>query len=102
MEISPAGDTGILNSFEMNTTISEIQNHHPSSTGIPETFAEKYTLLREKEQRIYSDEEVTRLPVIDSPHPHFKEWLIRKKSSDTLLKYLQKKNENLNRSPPRS
>jgi SAM-dependent methyltransferase len=72
----------------MNATILEIQN--------PTTFAEKYILLRQKEQRIYTDEEVARLPDIDAAHPHSKEWLLRKKSNDRLLEYLQKKNKNLN------
>jgi ubiquinone/menaquinone biosynthesis C-methylase UbiE len=72
----------------MNATILEIQN--------PAAFAEKYILLREREHRIYTDEEVARLPDIDSAHPHSKEWLLRKKSSDKILEYLQKKSENLN------
>lgn len=51
-------------------------------------FAEQYIALRKKEQRIYRDEEVRKLPLISEQHPHYKEWLVRKHSSDRLLKYI--------------
>lgn len=55
-------------------------------------FAEQYYLLRKKEQRIYNDEELLCLPFVKPSHPHFKEWQIRKKSAQRLVKYLQQKN----------
>lgn len=51
-------------------------------------FSRQYFLLRKKEGRIYSDDEVTGLPEIDKAHQHYKEWLVRKESSSRLIKYL--------------
>jgi ubiquinone/menaquinone biosynthesis C-methylase UbiE len=58
-------------------------------------FEETYVALRRKEGRIYSDEEVKRLPTVDTSHPHFAEWQMRKKSSDKLMRYLVNKNQKL-------
>jgi protein-L-isoaspartate O-methyltransferase len=55
-------------------------------------FADKYTSLRKKEGRMYSDAEVLSLPSINAAHPYYKEWMIRKKSCKKLLQYLKKKN----------
>ncbi len=55
------------------------------------SFETLYTQLREAEGRIYKDEEVAQLPVISSSHVHYKEWLIRKRSSEKLIAYLKKK-----------
>ena len=54
-------------------------------------FADKYTMLRKKEGRMYSDAEVLNLPLINSSHPFYKEWVIRKRSCKKLLQYLKKK-----------
>ena len=54
-------------------------------------FEEAYISLRDKEQRIYSDEEVFDLPQVANDHIHKKEWEIRKVSAHRLIKYLQKK-----------
>ena len=54
-------------------------------------FSVRYCLLRKKEGRIYSDEEVSRLPGIHQQHQYYKEWKIRKESSDRLKKYLTTK-----------
>lgn len=51
-------------------------------------FNEQYIAVRKKEQRIYRDEEVRKLPLISEQHPHFKEWQARKHSSDRLFKYI--------------
>jgi SAM-dependent methyltransferase len=55
-----------------------------------EAFTEQYIRLREKESRLYTDEQIKNLPAIHSTHPNFKEWLIRKKSASRLLRYLRK------------
>lgn len=55
-------------------------------------FEEKYLAARNKENRTYSDVEVGCLPDISQLHPHYKEWLIRKKSSERLITYLKNKN----------
>lgn len=54
-------------------------------------FSQQYCLLRKKEGRIYSDEEVGKLPGIDRGHQHWKEWLIRKDSCAKLMSYLDRK-----------
>ncbi|HET6768518.1 MAG TPA: hypothetical protein VFH08_14000, partial [Chitinophagaceae bacterium] len=51
--------------------------------------------LRKKEQRLYTDGEVRNLPQVPVTHLHFKEWLVRKRSCDRLIKYLDKKNKRL-------
>lgn len=53
-------------------------------------FGEQYIALREKEQRLYTDAQVMQLPLINTNHPHFIEWQIRKHSSDKLIKHLRK------------
>ena len=61
----------------------------------PVDFESLYIQLREKEGRIYPDEEVAQLPVTSSTHPHYKEWLIRKESSQKLVSWLKKKKKPL-------
>lgn len=58
-------------------------------------FEEAYLTIRKLENRIYSDEQVVQLPVIERTHVHFKEWKIRKRSANRLLSYLKKKNKPL-------
>ena len=62
---------------------------------IPDDFEKLYITLREKEGRVYSDEEVKALPEIRETHPHYNEWQIRKQSSLRLISYLQKKQQAL-------
>jgi len=58
-------------------------------------FEETYLALRRKEGRIYSDEEVKWLPTVDTSHPYFAEWRIRKHSCDKLTRYLHNKKQSL-------
>lgn len=58
-------------------------------------FENLYTTAREKENRLYSDEEVTILPDIPSSHIYADEWRVRKRSADRLVNYLQKKRSSL-------
>jgi ubiquinone/menaquinone biosynthesis C-methylase UbiE len=58
-------------------------------------FEKLYLQLRQKEGRIYVDEEVARLPVIDPTHQHYKEWLLRKESSQKLISYLKRRKQPL-------
>jgi len=60
-----------------------------------EAFEKLYIQLRKKEQRVYTDEEVRNLPQVAADHPHFKEWLLRKRSCDLLIEYLDQKNKPL-------
>ena len=54
-------------------------------------FSSQYCLLRSKEGRIYSDEEVSKLPETSKQHRYYKEWEIRKRSGDQLKKHLADK-----------
>ncbi|MEO6490963.1 MAG: class I SAM-dependent methyltransferase [Ferruginibacter sp.] len=58
-------------------------------------FESIYIAAREKENRIYSDEQVALLPSIEKSHKHFDEWNVRKRSSARLLQRLQQKNKPL-------
>jgi len=68
----------------------------PPSRRIENEFEHLYFLLRQKEQRIYTDEELLRLPDIGAEHPHFREWLVRKQSSYHLISHLKSKATQLN------
>jgi ubiquinone/menaquinone biosynthesis C-methylase UbiE len=59
------------------------------------TFEKMYIASREKENRIYSDEQVAQLPSIRSSHIHYGEWQVRKRSSSRLIRYLKNKNKPL-------
>ncbi|HEX7903067.1 MAG TPA: class I SAM-dependent methyltransferase [Chitinophagaceae bacterium] len=54
-------------------------------------FKTRYLDLREKEGRIYTDEELLHLPVVPKSHAHYAEWRIRKHSSKKLINYLSRK-----------
>jgi ubiquinone/menaquinone biosynthesis C-methylase UbiE len=53
-------------------------------------FEKNYISLREKENRIYTDDVVLRLPEIDYTHPLKKEWMVRKRSLQNLLNYFNR------------
>jgi ubiquinone/menaquinone biosynthesis C-methylase UbiE len=56
-----------------------------------DTFEIHYTALRKSEGRLYEDDVVTKLPHIDPAHHAWKEWNIRKRSADRLVRFLKKK-----------
>ncbi|HEY0679398.1 MAG TPA: class I SAM-dependent methyltransferase [Chitinophagaceae bacterium] len=51
-------------------------------------FRDQYITLRHKEKRLYSDEQVRKLPEVQPGHPHYKEWVTRKRSADRLIRYI--------------
>lgn len=53
-------------------------------------FEQLYLSLRAQEGRLYSDEELARLPDIAPTHQYAKEWAVRKRSCTELLRYLGK------------
>ena len=55
------------------------------------SFEQLYCSLREKEGRIYTDEQLLQLPGIEKDHPHFAEWQLRKESYLRLENYLRKR-----------
>ena len=58
-------------------------------------FPDQYFLLRQKEGRIYTDEEVLKLPEVNTQNPYYHEWQIRKNSCNQLVKYLSGKKKSL-------
>ena len=54
-------------------------------------FEQLYTDLRRAENRIYSDEQVSRLPNIERNHVYVKEWDMRKDSCERLVRHLASK-----------
>lgn len=54
-----------------------------------EDFEQLYLRLRQKEGRVYTDEQVATLPYISKDHPHYREWFIRKNSCKALLSYIK-------------
>jgi len=56
-----------------------------------EAFEKKYLAIREKEKRIYTDEQVYTLPEIGLTHPHYQEWRLRQRSMKRLLRYVNQK-----------
>ena len=77
----------------MSCSSSDIKND--TDNGSAEAFEKLYMQLRKKEQRVYTDDEVRSLPQIEATHPHFKEWLLRKRSCQRLIEYLDNKNKPL-------
>jgi len=72
----------------MNT--SQYKNESSAVQVLDLGFESLYSNLREREKRVYTDDELRRLPDIDSSHIHFKEWQSRKYTSQKLIAYLVK------------
>jgi ubiquinone/menaquinone biosynthesis C-methylase UbiE len=66
-------------------------SHHISKSD----FETLYIRLRQKEGRIYSDEELIGLPDIQTTHTHYREWQLRKHSLKKLIGHLKRKNKPL-------
>lgn len=66
--------------------MKDLNNFLPTSA----SFEAQYIFLREKEGRLYTDDELRLLPEIAPDHPMNKEWKLRKLSADRLLKYIKK------------
>jgi ubiquinone/menaquinone biosynthesis C-methylase UbiE len=56
-------------------------------------FEDLYIAVRQQEKRVYTDEQLQLLPDID--HIYYDEWKIRKRSSERLITYLEKKHKPL-------
>ena len=59
-------------------------------------FESKYIELREKENRLYPDDEATLLPETVAGNPHGEEWKLRRCTFKRFLKYILKFNGNIN------
>lgn len=53
-----------------------------------QTHEEAYLKVREKEERILSDEEVKQLPDLSKKHPKYREWQLRKQTSERFISFL--------------
>jgi 2-polyprenyl-3-methyl-5-hydroxy-6-metoxy-1,4-benzoquinol methylase len=69
--------------------------HVPGLTRPDTVFEKRYIECRMREQRVYNDEQVNRLPDCTSSHPHYREWQLRKRSADKLIRYLSAKKTSL-------
>jgi ubiquinone/menaquinone biosynthesis C-methylase UbiE len=58
-------------------------------------FEELYISIRDKEGRTYPDETVKILPEVPPTHPHYAEWMVRKRSALRLVRYLARKKQPL-------
>ena len=77
----------------MNLTAKDITPNHTGKQ--KPDFEDLYIAARKQEKRLYSDEQLLKLPEIDSVHQYHNEWKIRKHSSERLCDYLQRKNRSL-------
>lgn len=59
-------------------------------------FEKKYIQCRTLEKRMYTDDEVKKLPGCLITHPHYLEWRIRERSFKKLYRYLSDKKNPLN------
>jgi ubiquinone/menaquinone biosynthesis C-methylase UbiE len=80
----------------MENLKSHIENEVLVEDTASARFEHNYIRLRQKEKRIYSDEEVANLPVVSIGHPHYAEWKSRQQSIKRLFNYLEKKERPLN------
>ncbi|MBT8379538.1 MAG: class I SAM-dependent methyltransferase [Ignavibacteria bacterium] len=80
--------------FNLNT--EKMQNGVYILSEIDDQFESDYIKLREKEKRIYSDEEVSKLPFASISNPHKYEWNMRANSFLRFKKYLNTKKEKQN------
>jgi SAM-dependent methyltransferase len=81
----------ILPDSSILTNICFSGNENPGNT----LFEKKYITIRCMENRLYSDDEVAHLPDISPEHPYYKEWLVRKRSSQRLVRYLTEQKKRL-------
>ena len=63
---------------------------------VDDTFEKMYLKSRNKEKRVYSDDEIKLLPYASTLNPHKGEWAIRTKSFLRFREYLSRKKSTLN------
>ena len=70
-----------------------VTNHNTidQENQVTKRFQDLYNALRETENRICSDEELSSLPEVDTRHMYHEEWMIRRSSFERLRKYLAHK-----------
>lgn len=92
MEVPSAGNTGILKTnmlLQDSAILSNLDVQGILRTG--NLFEKQYIRARTKENRVYDDREVSSLPDMLATHEHYAEWMLRKRSSERLIKRLASK-----------
>jgi len=98
MEIPAARDPGVLKKvYHMLPDSSILTNIQvPGHTRLRDILFEKaYINTRGLENRLYTDEELMKLPDISETHTHYKEWRLRKSSGARVLRHLSAKKRSL-------
>jgi len=62
---------------------------YQAKLGTNTTFEQRYIELRGREGRLYDYEEVKQLPEIDVRNPLSREWKVRKRSTESLIRFLK-------------
>ncbi|WP_299887493.1 bifunctional 2-polyprenyl-6-hydroxyphenol methylase/3-demethylubiquinol 3-O-methyltransferase UbiG [uncultured Lacinutrix sp.] len=62
-------------------------------TTVQSQFSNMYIAVREKEQRLFTDEEISNLPYTSIQNVHAKEWKLRQKSTTRFTYYLETKQQ---------
>jgi ubiquinone/menaquinone biosynthesis C-methylase UbiE len=93
LEIQTTRNSGILNHAPLSDEVLFQAGADLPTTG--NKFEELYISSRKIENRIYTDEQVLKLPEVPVSHIHHAEWEIRKRSTRRLIRYLAKKNKPL-------
>ncbi len=83
-----------MDEFELNS--NTLKDSIYILTEINNEFESVYLKLRDNEKRIYSDEELIKLPFASDTNPHKKEWDLRSKSFLRFKNYLMLKKGNIN------
>jgi ubiquinone/menaquinone biosynthesis C-methylase UbiE len=65
----------------------------PSASGPDESDEWICRQLLIRENRVYSDPELRRLPWVEKTHPHSGEWALKKSNSEKLVRQLESRNE---------
>lgn len=75
--------------------IAEYDRDIANSQMLDSTFEDLYLNVRRYENRLITDEELLLLPDVEPLNTHYKEWQVRKRSSQRLIDYLKNKNKPL-------
>ena len=89
MEIPSARNFRFLKGINLNTRSKHMITQAPQP--VKTDFEDLYLAVRKRERRIYTDEQLRKLPDIDPLHIYAAEWKIRKRSCTRLVNYLAKK-----------
>lgn len=76
-------------------TGAEINNGVHFLSELQEQFSTIYLDVRDKEERLYTDEVTAQLPYVSKSQPYYKEWNMRQKSTKRVKSYLIKKSRPL-------